>query len=91
MLAAMRSGSFGVAPLVQSAPPERTWKIAQDTGRKSAGGRGVSNPNNAGGIGDRSGVIMLDRLMADPAYAERSRERVLHEKNLHSGSGDSSH
>jgi NADH-quinone oxidoreductase subunit E len=92
MLAAMRDGSFFVAPLVQTAPPEATWKVSQDTGRKSAGARGVTNPNNAGGIGDRSGVIMLDRLMADPAFAERSRERVLHEKDLRSGSnGDGSH
>ena len=91
MLAAMRDGSFVVAPLVQTAPPERTWKIAQDTGHKSAGGRDVADPNNAGGIGDRSGVIMLDRLMADPAFAERSRERILHEKNLQSAGGDGSH
>ena len=91
MIAAMRAGTYPVAPLVQSAAPERTWKVAQDTGRKSAGGRGVSNPNNAGGIGDRSGVIMLDRLMADPAYADRSRERLLHEKNLRPGNGDGSH
>jgi NADH-quinone oxidoreductase subunit E len=91
MLGAMRDGSYAIAPLVQTAAPERTWKIAADTGRKSAGGRGVTNPNNAGGIGDRSGVIMLDRLMADPAFAERSRERVLHEKNLQSHTGEGSH
>jgi NADH-quinone oxidoreductase subunit E len=87
MLAAIRAGTYAVAPLVQTAAPERTWKIAQDSGRKSAGGQGVSNPNNAGGIGDRSGVIMLDRLMADPAFAGRSNERVLHEKNLHASEG----
>lgn len=91
MLGAMRDGSFPVAPLIQTAPPERTWKIAQDTGRKSAGGRGVTHPNNAGGIGDRSGVIMLDRLMADPAFAGRSRERLVHEKNLQPGPGDETH
>jgi NADH-quinone oxidoreductase subunit E len=91
MLAAMRAGTYAIAPLVQTAPPEPTWKVAQDTGRKSAGGRGVTNPNNAGGIGDRSGVIMLDRLLADPAYAERSRERVLHEQNFRPGNGDGSH
>jgi NADH-quinone oxidoreductase subunit E len=91
MLAAMRAGTYAVAPLVQTAPPERTWKVAQDTGRKSAGGRGVTDPNNAGGIGDKSGVIMLDRLMADPAFAARSRERVLHEKNLGPTNGDAGH
>jgi NADH-quinone oxidoreductase subunit E len=87
LLAAIRAGTYPVEPLVQTAPPERTWKVAQDTGRKSAGGRGVSDPNNAGGFGDRSGVIMLDRLMADPAFAERSRERVLHEKHFQPGEG----
>ncbi len=82
MLAAIRAGTYPVAPLAQTAKPERTWKIAQDTGRKSPGGRGVSDPNNAGGLGDASGIIMLDRLMANSAFAQRSNERVLHEKNL---------
>jgi NADH-quinone oxidoreductase subunit E len=91
LLAAIREGSCAVAPLVQTAPPERTWKIAQDTGRKSAGGRDVTNPNNAGGIGDRTGVIMLDRLIADPGFGQRSRERVLHEKHLAPGTGDGTH
>jgi hypothetical protein len=91
MIAAMRSGTYFVAPLEQTAAPERTWKVAQDTGRKSAGGRGVTNPNNAGGVGDRSGVIMLDRIMTDPAFAARSRERVLHEKNFQPRNGDGSH
>jgi NADH-quinone oxidoreductase subunit E len=91
MLAAMRDGTYAVAPLAQTAPPERTWKVAQDTGRKSPGGVGVTNPNNAGGVGDRSGVIMLDRLLADPAYAERSRERVLHEQHFQPADGDVNH
>jgi NADH-quinone oxidoreductase subunit E len=91
MIAAMRAGTYAIAPLAQSVPPGQTWKVAQDTGRKSAGGRGVTSPNNAGGVGDRSGVIMLDRLMADPAFAGRSRERVLHEQNLQPGNGDGSH
>jgi NADH-quinone oxidoreductase E subunit len=91
MLAAMRGGTFEVKPLVQTVPPDRTWKIAQDTGRKSSGGVGVSNPNNAGGIGDTTGVIMLDRFVADPSYGERSRERLTHEKNLHPDSGQNGH
>ncbi|GAC1405988.1 MAG: NADH-quinone oxidoreductase subunit NuoE [Candidatus Velthaea sp.] len=82
IIAAMRGGTFAVEPLVQTLAPDRTWKISQEGGRKSAGGVGVSNPNNAGGIGDSSGVIMLDRLLADPAYAQRSRERLVHEQNL---------
>ncbi len=88
MLAQMRAGTFDIAPLVQSAAPGKTWKVAAETGRKSAGGRGVSNPNNAGGIGDKTGVIMLDRLWADPAVAARSRERVLREKHLQPGGGE---
>jgi NADH-quinone oxidoreductase subunit E len=91
MIAAMRAGSYPIAPLVQTAPPDRTWKVAQDTGRKSAGGRDVTDPNNAGGVGDRSGAIMLDRLLADPAFAQRSNERLLHEKNYKPSTGDASH
>jgi len=91
MLAAIRGGTFGVKPLVQTAPPQRTWKVAQDTGRKSSGGVGVSNPNNAGGIGDATGVIMLDRFVADPAYGQRSRERLTHEKHLHPDSATNGH
>ena len=49
---------------------------------KSAGGVGVSNPNNAGGIGDRSGVIMLDRIVNDAAFAARRSERLAHEPRL---------
>jgi NADH-quinone oxidoreductase subunit E len=91
LLAALRAGTHAIAPLVQTAPPERTWKVAQDTGRKSAGGRNVLSPNNAGGIGDRSGVIMLDRLLAEPAVRQRSRERVLHEQNFAPGNGENHH
>lgn len=87
MLAAMRAGTFDVKPLPQTKTPGKTWKIAQDTGRKSAGGRGVSNPNNAGGIGDRSGVIMLDRVVADRAIGARSRERLAHEDQLRPDGG----
>ena len=72
-------------------PPGRSWKIEQDTGRKSAGGVGVSNPNNAGGVGDRSGVIMLDRVVNDPAFAARSRERLVRETQLRPSAGDGGH
>ena len=88
MLAALRAGTFDVAPLPQTKSPEKTWAVEHDTGRKSAGGVGVSNPNNAGGVGDRSGVIMLDRVLSDPSFAERSRERLVHETNLRPTPGD---
>lgn len=91
MLAAMRAGTFDVAPLPQTQAPGRTWKVEQDTGRKAAGGMGVSNPNNAGGVGDRSGVIMLDRVVTDPAFAARSNERLVREKNLRPSSDGGHH
>jgi hypothetical protein len=33
-------------------------------------------------VGDRSGIIMLDRVVNDPAFAARSRERLVHEPQL---------
>jgi len=87
MLAALRAGTFEVPPFPQTKAPEKTWAV-HDTVRKSAGGVGVSNPNNAGGVGDRSGVIMLDRVLADPSFAARSHERLVHEPNLRPTTGD---
>jgi NADH-quinone oxidoreductase E subunit len=67
MLDAMRAGSYAVAPMAQTDAPDRTWQIPQDAqvadGRKSRGATGVPLPNNAGGVGDASGVIMLDNII----------------------------
>jgi NADH-quinone oxidoreductase subunit E len=67
MLDAMRAGSYAVAPMAQTDAPGRTWQIPQDAqvagGRKSRGATGVPLPNNAGGVGDASGVIMLDNII----------------------------
>lgn len=67
MLDAMRAGSFGVAPMAQTQVPDSTWQIPQDAqvagGRKSRGAVGVPRPDNAGGVGDPSGVIMLDNII----------------------------
>ena len=82
MLAAMRGGTFPVKPLVQTKRPSRSWHVVQEAGKKSAGGVGVVDPNNAGGLGDRSGIIMLDRLLTEPGFAQRTRERAAHEPNL---------
>ena len=82
MLVAMRAGSYDVKPQVQTAKPPRTWHIGHDGDAKSKGALGVSNPNNAGGIGDSSGVIMLDRIVNDLAIGGRSRERLAHEPQL---------
>jgi NADH-quinone oxidoreductase subunit E len=79
MLAAMRAGTFSVAPLAQSAVPGPNWHVGQDTGRKSAGARGVSSPNDPGGMGDSSGISMIERLARDPAPidARPTRERLV--------------
>ncbi len=82
MIEAMRGGAFPVAPMAQTRAPESTWAIAQDdqvaTGRKSPGATGVARPNNAGGLGDASGVIMLDRFVnKEIAFSERSNERLV--------------
>jgi NADH-quinone oxidoreductase subunit E len=90
MLAAIRAGSFDVAPRAQTAAPERTWRHEHEV-RKSVGGIGVSDPDNAGGLGDRSGLIMLDRVLADPAFAARSRERLVHEQHLRPPANDGGH
>jgi hypothetical protein len=91
MLVAMRAGTYDVKPRPQTKAPGRYWKVEAETGRKSAGGVGVSNPNNAGGVGDRSGVIMLDRIVSDSAFAARSNERLAHEPQLRPSTGDGGH
>ena len=91
MLAAMRAGTFDVKPMNQTQAPGRTWKVAHDGGPKSGGGVGVTNPDNAGGVGDRSGIIMLDRVVNDPAFAARSRERLVREPNLRPSAPEGGH
>lgn len=67
MLAAIRAGTYSTAPMPQTQQPERTWSISGDVsvanGRKSPGALGVADPDDPGGIGDRTGVIMLDRIV----------------------------
>jgi NADH:ubiquinone oxidoreductase subunit E len=83
MIAAMRGGTYAVAPLAQTDAPGRTWKVRQEaevsTGRKSAGARDVVSPNNAGGVGDGAGTIMLDRIVLRDDFRGRSLERVIQE------------
>ncbi|MEO6912429.1 MAG: NAD(P)H-dependent oxidoreductase subunit E [Candidatus Baltobacteraceae bacterium] len=84
MLVAMRAGTYEVAPLPQTATPGATWAIEQgsqvSTGTKSAGAQDVSNPNNAGGVADKSGVIMIDRILAeDSRFRGRTQERVVYQ------------
>jgi NADH-quinone oxidoreductase subunit E len=82
LLAELRAGTHAIQPLAQTVRPGRTWKVAQDTGLKASGARGVSDPNNAGGIGDPSGVKMFDLIVGRPQYEVRSRERLVHETTL---------
>ena len=82
MVDAIYAGTSGIAPLAQTVAPGRTWKVAQDTGRKSAGGVGVEDANNAGGIGDRSGIAMFDLIVGRTKYEERSNERLVRETEL---------
>lgn len=82
LLDSIRAGTYHVAPMPQTDHPERTWVVKPDTevgsGSKSAGARGVSNPNNPGGAGDASGVIMLDRFVdMDSAFRGRTSERLV--------------
>jgi NADH:ubiquinone oxidoreductase subunit E len=82
MLAAMRAGTYAVAPLAQTEEPPATWSVRQDgevsTGRKSPGSTDVESPNNAGGVGDAAGLIMLDRIVnRSVAFYEGTRERAV--------------
>ncbi len=70
LLAGLRDGSSAVAPLPQTAHPDSSWHVSNDTGRKSPGARQVSSPNDPGGMGDPSGARMIERLVADPAPVE---------------------
>ena len=72
MLHAIRAGTYAVAPMAQTETPGPTWAIAQDaqiaSWKKSRGASDVPQPNNAGGIGDASGIIMLDNIIKHNVY-----------------------
>jgi NADH-quinone oxidoreductase subunit E len=86
MIAAMRAGTYKTKPMAQTAKPERTWKVKQDgqvsRGGKAPGTLNATSPNNAGGVGDESGIIMLDRFVSNDTTAHadlrgRSSERTI--------------
>jgi NADH:ubiquinone oxidoreductase subunit E len=91
LIASLRDGTSAIAPLAQTVTPGRTWKVEQDTGRKAKGARGVSDPNNAGGIGDASGRVMFDLIVGKPRYEQRSAERLVHETELRPGAAEHGH
>lgn len=87
MIEAMRGGAFKVKPMAQTATPERTWKIKQDAsvsrGGKAPGTLTSTSPNNAGGVGDTAGIIMLDRFVSkDISFTGRSSERAVRDARL---------
>lgn len=82
MIGAMRAGTYSIAPMAQTEAPGKTWAVAQESdisvGRKSPGADGVANPNNAGGIADASGTIMLDHIVnRDVYFFGRTSERAV--------------
>jgi NADH-quinone oxidoreductase subunit E len=82
MLAAMRAGTYPVAPMAQTETPGPTWAIAPGVeiakGQKSPGARDVRDPDNAGGIGDASGTIMLDHVLRrDVEFFTATTERAI--------------
>jgi NADH-quinone oxidoreductase E subunit len=96
MLAGMRAGAYAATrPLMQTVKPGRSWHVAQDTGKKSKGAWGVSNPNAPGGIGDASGRAALRRIVDEvPAVGLRTRERLVREGQagtLHEGGSNERH
>ncbi len=73
LLAAIRAGTYPVAPMMQTEAPAATWSVPAEqqiaTGRKAPGAIGVESPNNAGGVGDASGTIMLDNLIERDVFS----------------------
>jgi len=95
MLDAMRAGSFEVPALPQSAQPGHDWRVKQESGRKSGGAQGVSLPNDPGGLGDATGVGMIERLTKDPHPIDvrPTKERLIADgaQRLSSPTGPSEH
>jgi NADH-quinone oxidoreductase E subunit len=101
MLAAMRAGTYATPAMAQTQAPGPTWSVRQDgdvsTGGKTPGARGVASPNNAGGVGDAAGLIMLDRIVnKQVAFHEGTRERAVRDSRavveaLEDGNGHAGH
>jgi NADH-quinone oxidoreductase subunit E len=79
LLAEMRAGNYATPPLPQTAAPGKTWHVAPRIGDRAAGARDVSNPDDPGGIGDRTGFDMLRRIEENPYPIEvrPTRERLV--------------
>ena len=84
MIAAMRAGTYAVAARAQTDEPVRTWNLSRvgevARGKRSAGAVGTESPDNAGGLGDRPGIIMLDRIVERGlSFHGATRERAIRE------------
>lgn len=82
MLDAMRAARYEIAAMAQTEKPESTWAIPHEAqiadGKKSRGADGVPYPNNAGGVGDPSGIIMLDNIINRNVYRfTETKERAV--------------
>jgi NADH-quinone oxidoreductase subunit E len=86
MIAAMRAGTYKTKPMAQTAKPEKTWKVKQDgqvsRGGKAPGTLNATRPNNAGGLGDESGIIMLDRFVTQETSARTDLRGRSHERTV---------
>jgi NADH-quinone oxidoreductase subunit E len=95
MLREMMAGKFETPALPQTVKPGKDWRIEQDWAKKSAGARGVSNPNSPGGMGDASGVRMIERLAGDPLAlgARPTAERLIEDgaERLKHGAAEPEH
>ncbi|MBV8074701.1 MAG: NAD(P)H-dependent oxidoreductase subunit E [Candidatus Eremiobacteraeota bacterium] len=76
IVAGIKGGVYPVPPLVQSVQPHRSWHVSKDAVPRAPGALDVPDPNDPGGIGDATGVIMLDRVVRDLSV-ERTRERLV--------------
>src|SRR5271165_6691438 len=82
LLAAMRAGTFEVPPRPQPVKPGRTWHFGPEARPRSAGAQRVPDPDDPGGMADRTGVAMLERLIQDPGpvHVRPTRERLVVER-----------
>jgi NADH-quinone oxidoreductase subunit E len=85
MIAEMRAGTYKTAPMAQTEQPSRTWIVEQDLsinkGQRSKGARDVPSPDDPGGI-DKSGVIMLDRILnRGISFRDATKERLVRESS----------
>ena len=93
LLREIMAGTYETPPLRQTAKPAANWHVEQDWAQKSPGARGVSSPNDPGGMGDVSGLRMIERLADGPVVlsGRPTEERLIVEgaaRLKHTGSAN---